>query len=530
MSLTPDNWVVTTFRDVTSYISRGKSPKYTEFSKLPVVNQRAIRWHGIQTEYIKFIHPDQIDQWTSERFIQEGDVLWNSTGTGTIGRACLVRKAHLSPPKVVDSHVTIIRPNKEVMDPRYLFAWIRSPEIQKAIVDLSSGSTNQIELNRSTIAEIHLPLAPLNEQKRIADKLEVLLARVDACSERLDRVPLILKRFRQGVLTAATSGALTEEWREKRKLKTASVKMLSEVVALKTGPFGSVLHKEDYVGNGVPVINPMHINNGRITPTSSISISARKADELKEFRLKKGDVIISRRGVMGRCAVVTEVEDNWLCGTGSMVLRPTKDLAPAYLQICLSSPDVVSTLEHQSVGSTMINLNQSILFGLKMSIPSISEQREIVHRVKTLFAFADRLEARYFAACVQVENITPALLAKAFRGELVPQDLNDEPANELLKRIKGQKTNEPEQKRVPRTNKIKKERHMKTKEVATLNELVSALDELGGYATADRLVIESGLSDDIDRFFELLREGRNTLLDVPVGSNKPIRRIANANQ
>lgn len=385
-------------------------------------------------------------------------------------------------------------------------------------------------LSREDVYRLPIHLAPLNEQKRIADKLDVLLARVEACRDRLVRLPQILKRFRQVVLAAATSGALTDEWREKRKIKTASAKMLSEVVTLKTGPFGSVLHKEDYVENGVPVINPMHINNGRITPTSSISISARKADELKEFRLKKGDVIIARRGVMGRCAVVTEVEDNWVCGTGSMVLRSTKDLVSAYLQICLSSPDVVATLEQQSVGSTMINLNQGILLALEILIPPISEQHEIVRRVEILFAFADRLEARYTAARAQVENMTPALLAKAFRGELVPQDPNDEPASDLLKRIKEQKTNEPEQKRKPRVNTIKNERHMNTKAITTLDELVSVLDQLGGDAMADRLVVESGLSDDIDRFFELLREGRNTLLDVPVGSNKPIRRKVDANQ
>lgn len=385
-------------------------------------------------------------------------------------------------------------------------------------------------LSREDAYRLPIHLAPLNEQKRIADKLDSLLARVDDCRERLDRVPQILKRFRKAILAAATSGALTEEWREKRKIEKASAKMLSEVVTLKTGPFGSVLHKEDYVENGVPVINPMHINNGRITPTSSITISARKADELKEFRLQKGDVIIARRGIMGRCAVVTEAEGNWLCGTGSMVLRSTKDLAPAYLQICLSSPDVVATLEHQSVGSTMINLNQGILLGLEIHIPSISEQHEIVRRVKSLFAFADRLETRYTVARVQVEDMPQALLAKALRGELVSQDPNDEPASELLKCIKEQKTNEPEQKRKPRSNTIKNERHMNTKAITTLEELVSVLDRLGGNAMADRLVIESGLSDDIDRFFELLRQGRNTLLDVPVGSNSPIRRIVDANQ
>lgn len=297
-------------------------------------------------------------------------------------------------------------------------------------------------LSRKDAYRYPIHLAPLNEQKRIADKLDALLAQVDACRERLKRVPQILKRFRQAVLAAATSGALTEEWREKLKIKAASVKMLSKVVTLKTGPFGSALHREDYVENGVPVINPMHINNGKITPSMSVSVTPQKSDGLAEFRLKKGDVIIARRGVMGRCAVVTEVEEDWLCGTGSMVLRSTKDLVPAYLQICLSSPEVVTVLERQSVGSTMTNLNQGILLELEVIVPSISEQREIVRRVETLFAFADRLETRYTAGREQVDQLIPSLLDKAFCGELVPQDPNDEPAEELLEQIRKSKISE----------------------------------------------------------------------------------------
>ncbi len=95
----------------------------------------------------------------------------------------------------------------------------------------------------------------------------------------------------------------------------------------------------------------------------------------------------------------------------------------------------MAALEADAVGSTMVNLNQKILLGLEIQIPSATEQHEIVRRVEALFGFADRLEARYHAARAQVERLTPALLAKAFRGELVPQDPNDEPAAVLLERI-----------------------------------------------------------------------------------------------
>lgn len=324
----------------------------------------------------------------------------------------------------------------KILIPEYLLALFKTHQFLREGEVTMTGSVGHKRVPKEYLLNSEIPLAPLNEQKRIIDKLDALLARVDACRERLDRVPLILKRFRQAVLAAATSGQLTEDWREANKVKTSSTKPLSKIVTLKTGPFGSTLHKEDYVLNGVPVINPMHINAGSITPTSNVSVSVSKADELNEFRLKTGDVVLARRGVMGRCAVVTKVENNWLCGTGSMILRPSKEVMSAYLQFCLSSQDVVSALEQQSVGSTMVNLNQGILFGLEILLPSIPEQHEIVRRVETLFAFADRLDSRYNTARTQVDNLTPSLLDKAFRGELVSQDSNDEPAEKLLERIR----------------------------------------------------------------------------------------------
>ena len=85
----PKGWVLTTISEIADYVQRGKSPKYTDWSELPVINQKAIRWYGIELEYLKFIHPEQWNKWGEERFVQEGDILWNSTGTGTIGRATI---------------------------------------------------------------------------------------------------------------------------------------------------------------------------------------------------------------------------------------------------------------------------------------------------------------------------------------------------------------------------------------------------------------------------------------------------------
>jgi type I restriction enzyme S subunit len=107
---------------------------------------------------------------------------------------------------------------------------------------------------------------------------------------------------------------------------------LGELATLKTGPFGSALHKTDYRTGGIPVVNPMHIVGGKIVPSSAATIDPETAERLSEFRLQRGDVVLGRRGDMGRCAVVGEAEHSWLCGTGSLIVRPGTALDPHYLQ------------------------------------------------------------------------------------------------------------------------------------------------------------------------------------------------------
>ena len=150
-------------------------------------------------------------------------------------------------------------------------------------------------------------------------------------------------------------GVIPEEW-EGRKL--------GELATFRTGPFGSALHKSDYTNDGVPVINPMHIIESEIVPTRSMTITEVAATKLSEFRLKLGEIVIGRRGDMGRCAVVKKEHLGWLCGTGSMIVRPSSGIDADFLQRVLSSPSVASAIEDSSVGSTMINLNQATLSGL----------------------------------------------------------------------------------------------------------------------------------------------------------------------
>lgn len=167
---------------------------------------------------------------------------------------------------------------------------------------------------------------------------------------------------------------------------------LGDMASFRTGPFGSALHKSDYTFDGVPIVNPMHIVDGDIIPTLSMTITGAAARSLADFRLKAGEIVMGRRGDMGRCAVVKAKHDGWLCGTGSMIIRPSQGTDPRFLQRVLSSPEAIRAIEETSVGSTMINLNQSTLGSLMLQLPPAKEQSAIADTLSDIEALITGLD------------------------------------------------------------------------------------------------------------------------------------------
>lgn len=179
-------------------------------------------------------------------------------------------------------------------------------------------------------------------------------------------------------------GVIPEDW--------AAVP-LGNLCAFKTGPFGSALHKSDYTSGGIPLVNPMHILDGKIVPSDDMTITVQAARNLSEFLLRRGDIVIGRRGDMGRCAVVLAAEDGWLCGTGSMIVRTGAASEPAFFQRVLSSPSAIGRITETSVGSTMVNLNQGTLRGLVVQAPPVEEQRAIAAALSDADALIASLDA-----------------------------------------------------------------------------------------------------------------------------------------
>ena len=171
----PSNWAWVRLDDICSFIHRGKSPKYSPIKKYPVVAQKCNQWVGFSIEKAKFIEPQSITSYNSEYFLQDRDLMWNSTGLGTLGRMAIYY-IRLNPYElaVVDSHVTVIRPYKQYVVSEYLYYYFASNTVQSVIEDKSDGSTKQKELSTKTVKSYLVPLPPMEEQKRIVEKVEEL--------------------------------------------------------------------------------------------------------------------------------------------------------------------------------------------------------------------------------------------------------------------------------------------------------------------------------------------------------------------
>ena len=209
-----------------------------------------------------------------------------------------------------------------------------------------------------------------------------------------------------------------------------------------TGPFGTMLHKEDYTDNGVAVINPTNIINHKISLNNIKRISFAKAKELQGYAVNKGDIILARRGDLRKSAIITDFEDSCIAGTGSFIFH-LLGIVNSFFILFYSSPYVQDYLITDSIGTTMNNLNQKLLSRLLIPIPPRAEQVRIVSVVDELFSLVNTYDMMKnkldFLNSSLHENIKKSILQEAIQGKLVPQIAEEGTAQELLKQIKEEK-------------------------------------------------------------------------------------------
>jgi type I restriction enzyme S subunit len=425
-SALPPSWALTTLGAVTDY---GKTEK-VEPADIPS-EAWVLELEDIEKDssrILKRLTQSERQSLSTKNRFDTGDVLYGKL------RPYLNKVVIADAPGFCTTEIVPMQAGP-ALEPRYLFHWLKHPAFLR-YVEAASHGMNMPRLGTDAGRAAPLVLAPRPEQTRIADQLDTLLARIQACQDRLEAIPALLKRFRQAVLRAATSGELTRDVRSHFDWSPDWTPMpltaLGELARGKSkhrprndprlygGPYpfvqtGDVAQSGGLITQHRQTYSELGLQQSRLWPagTLCITIAANIADTaLLTYPACFPD------SVVGFIADQSKCEALFVKWSIDVVKDDIEALAPATAQK---------------------NINLSVLNEVVIRTPDMAEQREIVRRGKALLAIVDRIEARYADALRQSQRLASLTLAKAFRGELVPQDPNDEPASALLARIATQR-------------------------------------------------------------------------------------------
>lgn len=438
MSELPKGWVETTLGEVATKIGSGATPTGGEqsykLSGIPLIRSLNVHFDGVRKEGLAFLDEKQASK-LENVIVQENDVLLNITGA-SIGRVAVAPSACSG--ARVNQHVSIIRLSKGV-EPEFIKGFLASPVAQDFIARENYGATRQA-LTKTMIEEFRFPLPPLTEQKRIVAKLDALNAKSARARTELARIETLVARYKQAVLSKAFSGELTNSsgsgWRSA---------LLGELaVDVRYG----TAEKCTFAPELTPVLRIPNVANGQID-LSDLKHAEFNTKELQKLALLEGDILVIRSNgsldLVGRSAVVNAAAAGMLFAGYLIRIRlDLKKASPSFIQRWMQSAEVRRSIEDAAKSTSGVNnVNSQQLQALQLRLPPLSEQHEIVRRIEAAFARIDHLAAEAKRALDLVGKLDEAILAKAFRGELVPQDPADEPADKLLERIRAERDAAP---------------------------------------------------------------------------------------
>lgn len=405
-----------------------------------------------------------------------------------------------------------LRLGHDNLNPQFVHAAMQGTFFRDEVRGRVGRAVNQVSINQKRLAEIPIPIAPLVEQPRLVAKLAELFVHVNSARDHLSRVPAILKRFRQAVRSAACSGRLTEDWRHSRRLESGvdllhRLRVASKVVwestgarragrrsshyippqaaiiegapeipdqwtwaspeelidyerrhSLAIGPFGSNLKVSDYKAQGTPLVFVRNIRSQSFADTKYVS--KEKADELRAHWTQPGDILITKMGdPPGDACLYPNGRPTAVITADCIKMRVSSLLTePMFFVHAINSGTVRDQILQITMGVAQPKVSLERFRRIAIPLPPIEEQGEITRRVEALLALADFVGERLTSAILRSDKLTQSILAKAFRGELVPTEAelarregrDYEPASVLLERIRAERANQAKTPAVPK--------------------------------------------------------------------------------
>jgi type I restriction enzyme S subunit len=306
------------------------------------------------------------------------------------------------------SEFVVMRANDELL-PEFLYYFLSRDAFREAGAQVMSGAVGHKRVPNEYFEDLLIPLPSQEEQKRIVAALDQAFAALDRARANAEA-----NLADAELLYASAVDGLMQHHRDLWRRGT-----LNDLVGeIATGPFGSLLHKSDYVEAGIPIVNPSNIVNGRIEADWSKTISAEAAERLRSYRLRVGDLVIGRRGEMGRCAPVWDEMEGWICGTGSFILRLRPGVSAELVGYLMRSRTIVDRMSAIATGATMPNLSNRALGQMSFELPGYQTQLTILDRIKRVEAESKELRLRFQAKLADLAALRQSLLQKAFAGEL----------------------------------------------------------------------------------------------------------------
>lgn len=413
--------------------------------------------------------PDDIERYR----LRKGDIIISRAGSVGISK-----EIDDCPAAIFASYLIRFRAISPIPS-RFISLYLQSPSYWNAISEKTAGITIP-NVNATKLGALRIPLPSLNEQHRIVQKIEALFERLNRAKEALNEIPPIIKKFRQSVLTKAFSGELTEQdpsdesasvlleriRQERRKQAELEAKKKGKKVKYNKEPepidtsglpdlpqgwviailgeileilqYGTSVKADATSETGIPILRMGNIQDGAINYINLKHINPKK-ENIEKYLLNKGDILINRTNspeLVGKAGLFKK-NDSYVFASYLIRLRSLDNVAISdyvveWINSVYGKKHVIKT-KHQVAGQA--NINSQDIRSMPLLLPPINEQCRIVKKIEELFARADVIEKAVKIAQARCEKMTQSILAKAFRGELVEQDLNDEPASELLKRI-----------------------------------------------------------------------------------------------
>lgn len=505
----PKSWEETEIGNLCDLIN-GRAFKKTEWSEtgLPIIRIQNLN------------KPDAIFNYFSGELdpkhkVSPGTVLFAWSGTPGTSFGAHEWKGEVG---ALNQHIYKIEFNEDLVNKRF-FKYSINQKLNE-LIGSAQGAVGLRHVTKGTFTATKVAFPPLNEQTRIANKLDSLLAQVITAQTRLEKIPTLLKRYRQAVLAATTSGELTKEWREaqttsfprsrvgmpadsgdteqgmnspteraqahggvgelgedstyyldiedeiKGHPKLAKMKPLSsdeieqaktlfnspdwshwelfaleQLVEAERGiPYG-IVQTGDAQDIGIPTVRCGDVRPLAIRMDALKKVTPEIEEKYIRTRLKGGEVLLAIRGTVGNAAVASDelASMNANISREVAMIPVRENIDPNYIALLLQSPGGYRCLAEKVRGVAQKGINLADVKRFVTPLPCIEEQTQIVRRVESLFTLADTVEKQYLAAKQRLDRLSQSILAKAFRGELVPQDPNDEPASELLKRIQEER-------------------------------------------------------------------------------------------